>query len=82
VARHLASHYGSVAFDVTRLIRDDPSLRQRIHPGGPDIWAQVVHARDHEWAVTVDDVTRRRTTLAIRGLDTPEIRDSIKTLLD
>jgi glycerol-3-phosphate dehydrogenase len=82
VARHLASHYGSVAFDVARLIRDDPALRQRIHPGGPDIWAQVLYARDHEWAVTVDDVTRRRTTLAIRGLDTPQIRDGIEALLN
>jgi glycerol-3-phosphate dehydrogenase len=81
VASYLASHYGSVALDIARLIRDDPSLRQRIHPGGPDIWAQVAYARDHEWALTVDDVTRRRTTLAVRGLDTPEIRDGIKALL-
>jgi glycerol-3-phosphate dehydrogenase len=82
VARHLASHYGSVAFDVTRLIRDDPALGRRIHPDGPDIWAQVIHARDHEWAMTVDDVTRRRTTLTIRGLDTPQIRDGIRAVLD
>jgi glycerol-3-phosphate dehydrogenase len=81
VASHLASHYGSVAFDVTRLIRDDPALGQRIHPGGPDIWAQVAYARDQEWALTVDDITRRRTTLTIRGLDTPQIRDRISAIL-
>ena len=64
-----------------RLIRDDPALGQRIHPGGPDIWAQVAYARDQEWALTVDDITRRRTTLTIRGLDTPQIRDSIGQIL-
>ncbi|MBG0826846.1 glycerol-3-phosphate dehydrogenase/oxidase [Planomonospora sp. ID67723] len=77
VARHLATHYGAIAFDLARLIREDPALGERIHPGGPDIWAQVVYARDHEWAVTVDDVVRRRTTLTVRGLDTSEIRTRI-----
>jgi glycerol-3-phosphate dehydrogenase len=51
------------------------------YPAGPDIWAQVIHARDREWAVTVDDVTRRRTTLTVRGLDTPQIRDRIQLML-
>ncbi|MGI5271998.1 glycerol-3-phosphate dehydrogenase/oxidase [Nonomuraea sp. CA-218870] len=81
VARHLASHYGSIAFDLARLIRDDPALGERIHPGGPDIWAQVVYARDREWAVTVDDVVRRRTTLTVRGLDTPDVRERVAGVL-
>lgn len=81
VARHLATHYGSIAFDLARLIRDDPALGERIHPDGPDIWAQVVYARDHEWAATVDDVARRRTTLTVRGLDTAEVRTRIAALL-
>ena len=81
VARHLASHYGSIAFDLARLIRDTPALGERIHPDGPDIWAQAVYARDHEWAATVDDVVRRRTTLTVRGLDTPEVRTRVETLL-
>ncbi|MFI6323023.1 FAD-dependent oxidoreductase [Nonomuraea sp. NPDC050556] len=81
VARHLASHYGSIAFDLARLIRDDPALGERIHPDGPDIWAQAVYARDHEWAATPDDVLRRRTTLTVRGLDTADIRARISELL-
>ncbi|MER7502319.1 glycerol-3-phosphate dehydrogenase/oxidase [Nonomuraea pusilla] len=81
VARHLATHYGSIAFDLARLIRDDPALGERVHPDGPDIWAQVVYARDHEWAATVDDVARRRTTLTVRGLDTAEVRTRIAALL-
>ncbi|MEV4107328.1 glycerol-3-phosphate dehydrogenase/oxidase [Nonomuraea sp. NPDC049695] len=81
VARHLATHYGSIAFDLSRLIREDPGLGERIHPDGPDIWAQAVYARDREWAATVDDVVRRRTTLTVRGLDTADVRDRIQELL-
>ncbi|MFD3687597.1 FAD-dependent oxidoreductase [Nocardiopsis sp. NPDC058631] len=81
VARHLASHYGNLAMDIAALVRDTPDLGARIHPDGPDIWAQVVFARDREWAVTVDDVLRRRTTVTVRGLDTPEVRRRTEELL-
>ncbi|MEU9504428.1 glycerol-3-phosphate dehydrogenase C-terminal domain-containing protein, partial [Streptomyces sp. NPDC048196] len=79
--RHLSTHYGSLSFDIAHLITDDPALGKRIHPDGPEIWAQVVYARDHEWAQTVDDVLRRRTTLTIRGLDTDEVRARVQDLL-
>ncbi|WP_431887382.1 FAD-dependent oxidoreductase [Nocardiopsis alba] len=82
VARHLASHYGSLAMDIAALVRDEPALGERIHPDGPDVWAQVVFARDHEWAVTVDDALRRRTTVTVRGLDTPEVRERTRALLE
>ncbi|MFD6950812.1 glycerol-3-phosphate dehydrogenase [Nocardiopsis sp. TSRI0078] len=81
VSRHLASHYGSLAMDIAALVREEPELGERIHPDGPDIWAQVVFARDHEWAVTADDVLRRRTTVTVRGLDTPEVRRRTEALL-
>ncbi|MFF3752688.1 FAD-dependent oxidoreductase [Streptomyces sp. NPDC002018] len=80
-ARHLATHYGSLAFDIVRLANERPELGERIHPDAPEIWAQVVHARDHEWAETADDVLRRRTTLTIRGLDTEDIRTRVEELL-
>jgi glycerol-3-phosphate dehydrogenase len=64
----LARSYGSFAADVLAA-DDDPVL------------AQVLYARDHEWAVTADDVLRRRTTLALRGLDTPELRVRVEELL-
>ena len=60
----------------------DPALLDPIHPGGPDIWAQVEYAARREWACTVDDVLRRRTTVTVRGLDTPEIRDRVAEMLD
>jgi glycerol-3-phosphate dehydrogenase len=43
---------------------------------------QVVYAGSHEWARTADDVLRRRTTLTLRGLDTPEVRARVEALLD
>ncbi len=80
-ARHLATHYGSLSFDIARLVNENPELGERIHEDGPEIWAQVVYARDHEWAETVDDVLRRRTTLTIRGLDTEDVRARVKDVL-
>jgi glycerol-3-phosphate dehydrogenase len=80
-AKHLATHYGSLAFDIARLSYEHPELAGRIHPDAPEIWAQVVYARDHEWAETADDVLRRRTTLTIRGLDTDGIKRRVEELL-
>ncbi|WP_030907641.1 glycerol-3-phosphate dehydrogenase/oxidase [Streptomyces sp. NRRL F-5126] len=80
-ARHLATHYGTLAFDIARLAYESPELGERIHPDAPEIWAQVVYARDHEWAQTAEDVLRRRTTLTIRGLDTDDIRAKVEATL-
>ncbi|MFF9377379.1 FAD-dependent oxidoreductase [Streptomyces griseoluteus] len=80
-ARHLATHYGSLAFDIARLANEHPELAERVHPDAPEIWAQVVWARDHEWAETPDDVLRRRTTLTIRGLATDEVRARVSEVL-
>ncbi|MDT0345689.1 glycerol-3-phosphate dehydrogenase/oxidase [Streptomyces litchfieldiae] len=79
--RHLATHYGSLAFEIADLVRQDPALGERVHPDGPEIWAQVVYARQHEWAETVDDVLRRRTTLTVRGLDTDDVRARVAETL-
>jgi glycerol-3-phosphate dehydrogenase len=81
LVRYLARHYGTVALDVLELADRSPQLRERIHPDGPDIGAQVIHARDHEWAATAEDVVRTRTTLAFRGLDGPGTRARVGELL-
>ena len=78
----VVTHYGSLAFDIARLANENPELGERVHADAPEIWAQVVYARDHEWAQTVDDVLRRRTTLTIRGLATDEVRGRVQDLLD
>lgn len=76
VADHLLSLYGSEA---ESLLTDGEV--ERIDPAGPDVWAQVSFAVRHEWALTVDDVVKRRTTLALRGLDTPATRARIAAVL-
>jgi glycerol-3-phosphate dehydrogenase len=81
VLRHLATHYGTVSHEVLAMALDDPSLLDRVHPDGPDIWAQVAHAQRYEWATEVDDVLRRRTTVVVRGLDTPSVRERTGRLL-
>jgi glycerol-3-phosphate dehydrogenase len=81
VVAHLAGHYGTYAHELAALAAADPSLARRIHPAGPDIWAQVGYAVSHEWACEVDDVLRRRTTVEVRGLATPGIRAEVAELL-
>jgi glycerol-3-phosphate dehydrogenase len=81
VARNLATHYGTLSFDIARLIAEDPELGRPIHADGPDVWAQVAYAATREWACTADDVLRRRTTMVVRGLDTPEVRDAVTSYL-
>ena len=73
--------YGGEAEDLLRYATSFPEALEKVHPGGPDIWAQVYHAADEEWAVTVEDVVRRRTTLGIRGLDTKNVRDRIAPII-
>jgi glycerol-3-phosphate dehydrogenase len=72
---HLKRLYGDEAARVAAA-GDEP-----LHPDGPDLWGQVHHAFTHEWACTVEDVVRRRTTLAVRGLATSEVRDAIAATL-
>jgi glycerol-3-phosphate dehydrogenase len=77
VARNLARTYGSLAHEVLAISDDVRPLVD----GAPEIAAQVVYAREREWAVDADDVLRRRTTLALRGLATPDVRRRVDALL-
>jgi glycerol-3-phosphate dehydrogenase len=81
VRAHLARHYGTRADEVLAPAGPDPELLDRIHPDGPDIWAQVVYGRDAEWAATVDDVLHGRTTVALRGLDDAQVRAATERIL-
>lgn len=68
VRLHLAHLYGALAGEVLEAAERNPTLLERLHPDAPDIAAQVVYAREREWACTEEDVLARRTTLALRGL--------------
>ena len=75
-ARHLRSVYGSEAHRLLAYA-NEPDAFERIHPDGPDVWAQVRYAVEHELASTADDVVWRRTSLAHRGLATEDVRAAV-----
>jgi glycerol-3-phosphate dehydrogenase len=81
VRDHLLGLYGSRARLVLEPAFDDPSLLERLHPGGPEIAAEVLFAASHEWARNADDVVRRRTTLFHRGLADESTVADIEQLL-
>jgi glycerol-3-phosphate dehydrogenase len=78
---HLVHVYGSLAADVADYRRRRPDALERIHPDAPDVWAQVDWAIDHEWATTVEDVVRRRTSLELRGLAGAGVRERVSVRL-
>jgi glycerol-3-phosphate dehydrogenase len=59
---HLLHLYGSLAPDVLAPAAEDPSLLEPLVPGRLDLRAQDRYAREREWALTDEDVLRRRTT--------------------
>ena len=65
---HLLHLYGSLAPEVLAPALADPSLLEPLVPGRPDLRAQELYARKHEWALTDEDVLRRRTTAWLSGL--------------
>jgi glycerol-3-phosphate dehydrogenase len=77
---HLAHLYGGRAEEVLSLAADEPRLLEPLHPGGPDLAVQALYAVRREWARTPDDVLRRRTTVAARGLATAEVRTRVSEL--
>jgi glycerol-3-phosphate dehydrogenase len=68
VRAHLLHLYGSLVSEVLAEAKGDDDLRP-LHPRAPDVAAQIAYAYRREWAVTPEDVLRRRTTLALRGID-------------
>ncbi len=77
VVTHLTRTYGRDSLTVMQQAQGRRDALERIHPEGPDVWAQVYHAIEREWATTVEDVVRRRTTIAVRGLATPGVRAEV-----
>jgi glycerol-3-phosphate dehydrogenase len=68
---HLLHLYGSLAVEVLRPALEDPSLLEPIVAGRPDLRAQDIYARTHEWARSDEDVVRRRTTAWLAGSRAP-----------
>ncbi|MEC4806433.1 MAG: glycerol-3-phosphate dehydrogenase [Jaaginema sp. PMC 1079.18] len=64
---HLFEVYGAKALDILALTDSEPDLAEIIIPGLPDIKAQIVYAVQSEYAVTLVDITRRRTSIAMHA---------------
>jgi glycerol-3-phosphate dehydrogenase len=64
---HLLHLYGSLVEELLAPAVEEPALLQPLVPGRPDIRAQELYAHQHEWAVTDEDVRRRRTTAWLAG---------------
>jgi glycerol-3-phosphate dehydrogenase len=78
---HLLGLYGSEAAALSEHA-SAPDAFERIHPDGPDVWAQAYRAVEREWALTPEDVACRRTTLAARGLFDDRVRARLVTLTE
>jgi glycerol-3-phosphate dehydrogenase len=68
VIDHLADRYGSRLGEVLERLDHDRQLAEPIVPGLPDPRAEVVQAVEQEWALTLEDVLRRRTQVALRDV--------------
>ena len=78
---NLVRHYGSETSKLLAYRSTYADALARIHPGAPVVWAQVYHGVAAEWARNVEDIVRRRTTLAVRGLATDAVREEISSRL-
>lgn len=81
VWENLVRHYGSEASGLLAYREKHGDALERVHPDAPIVWAQVYHGVAAEWARSVDDIVRRRTTLAVRGLATDDVRERIGRVL-
>ena len=76
LASHLAGTYGALAGEVIAAGRLEP-----LGPGVLEVEAQVLYAREREWALSAEDVLRRRTTLSVTGRDSDKVRERVAALL-
>jgi glycerol-3-phosphate dehydrogenase len=79
---HLVHLYGSETGTLLGQSKVHYNALERITAGAPDLWAQVYHAVREEWALSAEDIIYRRTSLGLRGFDTPELRQRISAVLE
>jgi glycerol-3-phosphate dehydrogenase len=78
---HLLGLYGSLAGEVLEPALADPTLLEPLTPEAPDIAAQAIYAAEREWARDPEDILRRRTTLALRGLADSELTRHVEQVI-
>ena len=65
----LTDTYGMRSLDLGQMIKDDSTLKERLNPARPEIFAQVKYAVEKELALTICDVLVRRTQIFFREAD-------------
>ncbi len=78
-AAHLGSVYGSLAPALLDRIEREPGLARRVCQDAPTMLAQLSHAVESEWAMSLGDVLLRRTPL---GLQACQALDCLETVAD
>jgi glycerol-3-phosphate dehydrogenase len=76
-AQHLGSIYGSLAPEVLARIERNPHLGERVCPDSPTIAAQLEHAVEAEWALSLGDILLRRTGLGLQACQALHCLDDV-----
>lgn len=66
---HLEQRYGSRAGEICDVLRRHPDWARAIVTESDDVLAEAWFAAATEWAVRIEDVLRRRTSVALRSPD-------------
>ncbi|MGF1499911.1 MAG: glycerol-3-phosphate dehydrogenase [Elainellaceae cyanobacterium] len=79
---HLFDVYGAKAVEILKLTDEYPDLAEAIAPGLPDIKAQIVYSVQAEYARTLVDILRRRTSLCMQGNYGLDLLPSVTQVLE
>ena len=78
---HLESIYGARAREVLDLARADPALAAPLCPHHHGMEAEVVHAVQNEWALTLGDILLRRNALGLSACQALDCVDRVAELM-
>jgi len=82
IGNHLIRMYGSDWSEVMSLAASVPGGLDRLHPGAPVIFGQLLYALQNEMAHSLDDILYRRTELGPRGLVTEDLSRRARDYLE
>jgi glycerol-3-phosphate dehydrogenase len=86
ILNHGLNFYGEEFAIMTAWMEQDEKLKERVEEGLPHVWAEIRYAVEHEQAITLGDVMRRRTMIFLKSPDqgikvAPEIAEFIRNIL-
>ncbi|MBF0358644.1 MAG: FAD-dependent oxidoreductase [Magnetococcales bacterium] len=86
ILNHGLNFYGEEFAIMTAWMEEEPKLQRRVEEGLPHVWAEIRYAVEHEHALTLIDVMRRRTTLFLKSTDqglkaAPKVAEFIRDIL-